>query len=733
MKKLIYLLLFSTISFAQNYQYALGEAPTKTVVTPKVVDNQLEEIEYFKAYLLPIEKKATLQQALDTYGSVRLGPGNYSGVDIVMKSNQKLYGHPLINIVSNVIVKAGSTNVHLESVCPLNKSIILETGGEFTNCTFKSIKWGILQGTNVKFENNLLLNFGGPINLNCSASGYIRHNKIIRHQTGGLQTILTLKGNLITPSFDNVHLWSNFLTPGGDTVDLDNLVDVTFVGLDAEGWNINSTGTKAMFTTQNIGKIKIGSFGGGNRNYSANPTPSFSIDATDVLFVNKQLAYNDDNMSARTNALFFGANGSYVRNAGSGTGYDFTTNLNYTNSVTYNGVNQTSLLSNGTAIKSHILGNQYTPWQRPTWELLPDPLGANWKANRIGRPDSRAYIQNLIDTNKIADLPEGIFYISSTLFLPIDDQQHGIFGKGTGKTVICAITDDFPIISLVGGQDDKFVLQNITLQGGSHGVYSSQDYGKQHIAFLWIKYVVFRDQEYGFRLKNMVGFDNNFFDNISFVNCKIGFWQEPLIGGVNDNSSFVDKTVFWQGQYINCGIGASLLATRADNLNAWINCKFDGNDKALTLNGNNLALVANSDFTNTKGNATSGGWPTGIPYIENSVADGAMSFYSCNFYNNNTSFISDSNRSYLEGCNLLDNIPVFSNVQSYESFNTIINSTIAGDVSIMANTYTNSIFVNSLLLANPTLSKMLINVRRNVPTVLINEAPNPYPQFLVTQ
>jgi hypothetical protein len=48
-------------------------------------------------------------------------------------------------------------------------------------------------------------------------------------------------------------------------------------------------------------------------------------------------------------------------------------------------------------------------------ETLPDPLGANWRTERVGKPDSTAYIQNLINTNGIAELPEGVFYISSTL------------------------------------------------------------------------------------------------------------------------------------------------------------------------------------------------------------------------------------------------------------------------------------------------------------------------------
>ena len=95
MKKLIYFfLLFSSVVFSQNYNYAIEEPKKITLPTLPVVNNQLEEIEYFKAYLLPITKKATLQAALATYGSVRLEKGDNSGVPIIIRSNQKLYGHP---------------------------------------------------------------------------------------------------------------------------------------------------------------------------------------------------------------------------------------------------------------------------------------------------------------------------------------------------------------------------------------------------------------------------------------------------------------------------------------------------------------------------------------------------------------------------------------------------------------------------------------------------------------
>jgi hypothetical protein len=60
------------------------------------------------------------------------------------------------------------------------------------------------------------------------------------------------------------------------------------------------------------------------------------------------------------------------------------------------------------AVSTSILGPQYTPWVRPTWEV-PDPLGANWRTERVG---------NLIvpptyktNTNGIAELPEGVFIL----------------------------------------------------------------------------------------------------------------------------------------------------------------------------------------------------------------------------------------------------------------------------------------------------------------------------------
>lgn len=726
MKNLIYFLLFSTVAYSQNYQYSLEEAVVKSPEVPAGVNNQLEEIEYFKAYLLPVAQKGTLQAAIDKYGSVRLEKGDYSGVDIVMKSNQKLYGHPLLTKISNVTIAAGSTGVILENLFPQDKSITLQAGGVISNCTFKSIKWATLKATNATFENNTFINFGGPILIDCSQSGYFRNNKFIKHQSGAVTTILIMKGNTATPSYGNVHLHTNFLTPHGDTTELDNLVSATFVGIDAEGWNLEGKGTKAMFKASNMGNVKITDLGGGN-SYSAVRTGAYDIDAANVFILNKKLSTEFDVLSPRTNMIMISALGGYKRGSGTVTGYDLLGNLDNTNSLKYNNVEQSASISNAAIVSNlstSILGTQYKSWSRPNWETLPDPTGANWRSDRLGKPDSTTYIQNLINTSGIAELPEGVFYISSTLKLPLD-RAHGIMGKGTGKTVIVGLKDDFPLISLTGGQDDNFVLAHLTLQGGSTGVYSSQNFGAQHMSFVWLKYVVFRDQTYGIHLDKIKGFDNNFFDNISFVNCSKGFFQDPLLNGDSDHSSFVDKTMFYKSQFVNCATAVSMMATRADNLNAWIDCKFNGGQTALNLSGNNYPIAANCDFTGVTGKQV--------------INSGEISLYNANFYNNSTTVSTiKSINSYIEGCNFLDATTLFSSVIYNPVYAYIVNSTVTSSVTTLAidvdwNSKYSGVFMNSNFKSNSTLSKLLVNVKEGVTTVIINSASNPYPQLLVSQ
>ena len=703
---------------------------TSKIVIASGVNNQLEEIEYFKAYLLPVAQKATIQAALDKYGSVRLEAGNYYAVNIIMRSNQRLYGDPSFTLVPDITIAAGSKNVYLQDLTIIDGSnIILQGGAAISGCTFKSIKNGTLLGNNVMFENNTLIDYGGPIRIDCSQSGYIRNNKIIKHQSGTVSNLLVMKGNKNTPSYGNAHLHTNFLTPHGDTTELDGLQSATFIGVDAEAWNLNGLGKKAMFYAQNVGDIKLATIGGGNA-YSAIRTPAFDISANNVFFLNAFNSTPASILTPETNLFGINSGGDgekIIRKPGAITGFELYGNLNGNNLFTYNGITQTSAIENAqvsSTLTNFIRGKKFTPWVRPNWELIPDPLGVNWRKEREGKPDNTSYIQNLIDTKGIAELPEGVFYIKSTLKVPVD-RNHGITGKGTGKTVIVGMTDDFPLISLLGGQDDNFVLAYLTLQGGSTGIYASQDFGKQHISYQKLKFVVFRNQKYGIHLKNMMGFDNNFLDNLSFVECKIGFFQDALTTSNNiDFSSFVDKTMFYKNQFINCDTSVSLVTTRADNMNAWVDCKFDRGQTALSIGGQNGPIVANCDFSNFNG--------------KNVIIGNNINIHNTNIYNNNvTESTIQCIFSNIEGCNFMDNSKVFSPVLYNPSFQYIINSRMVGDVTLPKATggyyAASSIYVNSLFSANLSLSKLLVNVKEGVPTILLNSEPDPYPQFLVTQ
>jgi hypothetical protein len=515
------------------------------------------------------------------------------------------------------------------------------------------------------------------------------------------------------------------------------LKSATFVGLDSEAWNLNGVGTNPMFYAKNMGDVKITNLGGTN-SYSAVRTPTFGIDANNLLILNKLIedkgSGGSATISSKTNMLYYqGRNDDYVRSLGTVTGFDLKAHFRddlpnnsiADNDVLYNNTVQNSLIQNPTLLASTIRGTQYTPWSRPTFETLPDPLGANWRAERVGKPDSKAYIQNLIDTNGIAELPEGIFYIGSSLTLPLND-LHGIQGQGSGKTVICGLTDDFPLISTTATGNGSWHINNLTFQGGNTGIYIEKTniVNAGQIRFMNMNFVTFKDTNYAIHLYRIMGMDNCFFNHVAFVNCAIGFYQDPLVPYINyDTSSYVDKVVFYKSQFINCEKAFSMIATRGDNLNAWVNCKFDGGTLALDLQQHAYPIIANCDFNNYKG--------------VNLIKSNIISIYNSIFSGNTmSSSIIKTPISIIEGCSFLDNIKMFEPDFTNGVSNYILNSTITGDVTVNmgpSSKTSSASYSNSTLLANPTLSKLLVNVKNNMPTVLIDATPNPYPQFLVTQ
>jgi len=756
MKKLItYLLLLACVfGNAQILPSLVSQSKRRNVSQPPpppTTNNLIEEQAYFASHFLPISEKANIQTALNTYGSVRLDKGDYSGVPITMTSNQSLYGHPEVTTVSPITIAAGSTGGRLESVKILtSQDITFEAGAPITNWTLKHIGGTRLYSLGGSLEDNLFIDINARIYFDCGVSGYLRNNRVYRQAVSTISPQLILNGNNTTPSDGNLFVWGNYLTPNGDAVLIDNLGNFTFIGLDSEGWNLRNEETvNAMFYARNMGEVIITDFGGANGYQAANETRAWDIEADNIMFLNKGIGHvtsqETDNplvnpSIARANANVFGVKSLLLREvyemeAGS-TGIDLQGHYNGDSNTTgipnfetrINNVTQASTIVDAgllNTLTSQILRPEYQPYPRVTFESVPNPTGSNWATERIGKPDSTAYIQNLIDTDRIAELPEGVFYISSTLFINGNvGNTQGIIGQGSGKTAIVGLTDDFPLITATTTQDQtlRYHLSNITLQGGSVGFYLALDVNLVN-GNTW-KNVVFRNQAKGIHFYWIYGFDNNFLDNVSFVDCGIGVHQEPRLPRTSpsnfDDTSYIDKTTFYRCQFINCGISMLMRADRGNNLNCWIDCNFDNNDSCGDVTGNNFAFFANCDFTNNTGTAIDGSVLTGDQ----------ISIYNGYFNNNTANYIFDAKTIYAEGSNFLDNVSLCSPVTQISQSQYILNSTISGALG-GGLTRNDGMYINSNFTQDATLSKLFVNMTNNVKATIIDAPVNPYPQFFV--
>lgn len=694
---------------------------TFTTTSPSFPDNMPGEDDYLNAHFYPLAgaSVAGLQQAIDTYGSVRLEKGSYRSSNssdmIYLGTNDKIYGITHETKIPNTTIRQGSTNIIMNGVS--SGKVYIEPGAPIVGCTFKNMLYTSFFISNASFENNTIVNILGKFIWDCSTSGYFRNNTIIKQWSrGGNDTQNVFKGNTTTPSYGNLQIWLNNLVPNGSGNEYYNIQDITIIGLDSEGWNLSGLSQKAMTYMRNVGDVKITDFGGGN-GYSTVKTPPFDIQADKLSLLHSNINNSgtlNSSIRANTNAFITNAKSRYTF---AGTGYHI--NLSdgiskYNNNLLTGLVNTLSLVTN---LKKSILGEEKKPIARPNSPTIPNPTGANWSSDRIGKTDQTVFIQGLVDKNDIAELPEGIYYIGSSIKL---NTLEGIRGAGTGKTAIVGLTDDFPLIIFEDANTNKRpYISNITLQGGHTGLKMQPNVpgGSLMVTAMAMHDVIFRDQTYGIHLSRFHGVDNNFFENVNFVNCRTGLFQDPdpnYSGGSTNTMMYMDKNVFYRSQVINCGVGYSMLAGRANNLNAWVDCVFDGNGIAADLFNNSRPIFANCDFKNHTGDYVVGRQST-------------TSFYSCNFTNNATKTVLKMVGLNMEGCTISDSMNLLSQVNNNPSSVYILNSTIRGNLGF----YTKGVISNSLIGNNPNLSKLLININSGVLSTILNDTPKPYPQYLV--
>ncbi|SIS42612.1 hypothetical protein SAMN05421766_101868 [Zobellia uliginosa] len=700
---------------AQSYHYALDEKSVPDSQDSEVseAENLPEEKLYFDSYLLPLEDAYKLQEALDTYGAVRLEEGNYPGPKIVLKSGQRLYGHPTKNKVPSITIKAGSKDVWVLNV---NSNITFEAGAEISNCTIKNLLFTTLECKDCSLSDNVFINLDRcMLNWDCGNAGYFRNNKFIKHWIHGRWPQIVMKGNSITPSYGNVSVWLNLLTPGGHSAEFENLKSLTWVGVDAESWNYDGESDKPLLNMKKMGEVSLVGMTGGNN--GPHKTPVFDVEA-EILNIQKQSL-----TSKGGGASVVQPNTDVFSLSDDSEGYKLVNPQSGTNLAMFSNsadvyLDKSPVVSKITGgnlekIKANIIGSQSKPWSRGEFGNLPDPMGGEWGGKRKNQLDQSEYIQNLVDSGNIAELDEGVYYIGSSIVLR--DGQ-GIVGKGTAKTVLVGLTDDFPLIIGEGASSAvDFTLANMTLQGGRSGfrIRSDGDSFLQ-VTSCNLKFLVFRDQQYGIHLDKFYGFDNNFIDHVSFVKCGVGFYQEvdpSYVSGQTKSMMYVDKLVFYESQFINCDIGVSMMAGRADNLIAWVNCKFDGNRIAADLKYHIGSFFANCDFINNSGE-----------YI---IGESTISIYSGLFKNNKSNTIFKSRDVYMEGTVVSDNIPLFANdIKSRNAF--IVNSSLSGGLGRLDY----GLLVNSVI-GSGNSHPLLIKVNEKAQTVLIDSQSHPYPQLLV--
>jgi hypothetical protein len=678
------------------------------------------------AILVRATSKLTLQSKLDQYNVIRLEAANYrqNGLSsITLKSGQEIYGLPG-TVVPSIIVKPGTTNAVLSTV-----SVVWEQGVHFppSNLITRQNRFQRLQGPiwidGACLEDNLFLDSSvTQFYFDTRSSGYMKNNRFIRSMAHSTSPQWVMRGDVSRKSSNNVFLWFNFLFPHGDGVYLENHKDVTLIGFDAETWNEAGQTTQALFRTGPMGALRI--FLGTGGNNGATPTGIFDIAADEFQLFDEFISgASNPHIVLRPGNLrtfFIDTAQRTLSNLTTGN-FRFKAFERPNIAPTLNGTSYLSALpeSAQSTLRSMIVNPLRTGqlWEGPLFVPIPDPAGSNWNQDLASRPDSTTYIQNLIDTQGIASLPAGTYYISSSLKMGAGE---GLIGSGMSSTVIIAKNSDIDMIVNRGGAGLN--LADLTLQGGKNGIHHQSPDLTTVLQFslMLLSHVTFRDMKNaGIQIQDIFGWDNNFVDYLNFVNCPSGIQQMPsssfVSGGPETQTMcYMDKTVFYGCQFMGCGIGVNLPAKRANNLNAWINCLFQNStNTAMNLENCKGHLLANCHFINNAGN----------PTIQNNLN---TDFVSCLFRADALGKTMLGTQTCAEGC-------TFERGTSNSAFLLAasgINSFYNCNVKMPAGTILHGMLFNSFFSSNPMYNQQGMIIYNQIPYAFLMGIPIPSPQLL---
>ncbi|MDI1429308.1 right-handed parallel beta-helix repeat-containing protein [Polyangium sorediatum] len=687
------------------------------------------------AFLVTVADAATLQDALDTHGIVRLERGSYlASPPLVLRSGQQLYG--LRSELPLLTIEPGATGIILANVLlDFAKGAVFPPSDLVTRHNlFFELRRGIrVEGATLE-ENTFLGMEGGTIHIDTSAGGWLRNNRFIRIRTQGDGPLLTMLGDPGHKSYGNVFLWGNHLTGPNNTASVSGQRDVTLVGWDDEPYASNTA--DPMYRFGDVETLRLWALGG----YSPTTNqPLFDIDATEVQLSSVTMGgVSPTPITLRASvarAFAFGSRPIEDKNpAGLRLFGDNSINNNSGSTLKDHDELVTGPLPQATADALTAMYTTHTGevWERPVFDPIPDPAGPNWNQDLASKPDSTAMLQERIDNEAAVLLEPGIYYISSPLLVRGDTT---IIGSGPDVTAIVAKDPSIEVFVDDDRTDQEYrygiTIADLTLQGGRNGVHHYGPPGVlRHYSEFLFSNLVFRNfSQAGFFIDQTGGFDNGVFYNVSFVDSDVGFKQyvDPAADQGGVNTGYIDKVMFYGNQFVGNRIGMELRARRANNLNSVVNSRFQGNTEGTLLaqSSNHLQLV-NSDIINN------GGAPT---------VQGVADVISCYFRADELG-VSMLNSGNVEGTRFERGSS--STAKIYEqpedpfyapngawfdwSYNYVVNST-ADDIDVGNVEF--GIFLNNDLPARPDLSKPAATVWIGQVTTVADGAVNPQAQLLV--
>lgn len=664
-----------------------------------------------------------IQSALNTNRRVRLTKGSYPGTKIVLQSGMQLYGIPgeFITDIPDVEIAPGATDVILSGVST-DLSFPTSTSVTKNNCIISL--WGPIRITGATLEDNIFVDIMGKYDFDNRSSGYMKNNRFIRSRPVAPGDSVTWFGDANQVSDNNVLLFYNIIYNQG--LYIDKQKNLSIAVLDAEAWNRFNSSDRALVKTGPMGYFRAFGMSGGNNSIPGNPS-LFDVGADYFLYGSGYVegAAGPDVTQRTTNkasSMINVSHASRIQNDGTAP------MMQAFNDDSENVTGTSNLTAMQNLFVNPITQRQGEPWERPTFQPIPDPAGPNWQTDRNTSQDDTAMIQNLINQG-IGMLPAGKYYISAPLVI---NNNKFLIGGGADKTAIIAKNNTFDMVISNEHLDRNqtvmmthFNLANLTLQGGKNGIHHSAAQSGNQAQFTqsMFSHVTFRNMsEAAIFIDNIGGWDNMLADHVNFYRNGIAIKTRGIAPQVIEQASatYFDKIVFYHNQWIENTLVFDIQNPRVNVNDLWVNNLFKDNTQMGVMKSMLNPTFANTDFINN-GSGTN-------PLLMNDNYDKRVNCISCNFEAGPRGSSMLSTDISCEGCTFSragsTTATILPAGGSQKNFFYNSKSTDMPMGGLRSSILTNSLFVEN------QYNQLGVKVSNGSASTFISGTPNPKPQIL---